>query len=267
MGHFADMETSIDLANKYPIYQAHKEECRKRGRADSFDQIRYALAISHCMKEHEAESFYMFNGSLGVLGNLVNVHGLEMIPQFRPIHDVDLVLDIRCHDSTISATFDNILDYSKSITIKNKSTIRGESYDVDDQLVRPVNVDVNIVDLHGHSIGLVTGTQLHNGHLEERIGAKFYGLDVYCMPALPLLEMKLAVSCSDGGLRDKDCVDVRNLLGVLEKTGQDPQKIRNWLPPSRLAKLRETLERPLNLKDQIFILSDSSKKYKGVLKQ
>ncbi|RMD66227.1 hypothetical protein D6817_04540 [Candidatus Pacearchaeota archaeon] len=256
MGALADAEAYMQLASRaYDKYAGILERV-PQGLANN---LRVMLAISYKFSEDGFSDGYMFAGGLGVLGNVVGVAGEDAIERFRDVHDIDVLVRGITLYPEVGAAFDVIEDYGRSYQIPNKRFIRGMCEALDGSLME-AEADVFVpfskgkrVEDSSTRIWRVMGAYIHEGHWEEfdsrraveaqrnMTKANFFGLSVGCVHPLSLLEMKLNVVCSHGNPREKDCNDVMNLVGVLEKKGFPPAYVREWISPARRACFKNLL--------------------------
>jgi hypothetical protein len=146
------------------------------------------------------------------------------------------------HVSLVDTAFDSVIDAGYSRSIKNKITIQGSAVDSLDRILFPTNADVYVNCGDSACVAGTLGTEIHEGHWEDRSKSNFFDIPVYCAPPLPLLEMKLAVSCeSNGHPRDRDCTDIRNLVGVLEHKGISPSFLNKWISSVKLQRLKKIM--------------------------
>lgn len=267
MGSLEDAETYMlvkDL-DSHVAFESAKLHFVSSGRKADFDVLQHLIAISYKFQETGERNSFMFIGSAGILANVVDVAGIGAVEQFRPIHDLDILVSESPYATTVGSALDCITRHARSLSIPNKITINGNCVAADGSNLLSVGIDVynfqrtGSEDIEMHQL---FGTFIHEGHWEERTKADFFGVPVYAAPPVPLLEMKLNVVCGNGSLRRQDCYDVRNLLGVLEHQGVKPEFLKQWVSPEKIRRLPYVLNGTWASDSAIL---ESSKQYKRCL--
>ncbi len=241
-------EMEIGLENKhYKEYRDDLERSVQNGKSDYFDQIRYAMTIGYQAQQEDASYKLMFTGGLGVLGNLIHHFGTKIISYWRGTRDLDIVLQEKGYAHLIENSFDTLDFKGSSTSIKNKLCFRGYSHDVDGRRVGATAVDTYIPEKsskHGIQIEHVTIPVEEWEHDYARI-SDFYGIPLRILPPLVLLDMKLGINRAHNSHqlpRIQDLEDITSLLGILEREEVGPDKLRAYLSPQQIRKLKTSLD-------------------------
>ena len=182
--------------------------------------IKYMMALSETAREQGLCEDLVFIGGLGILGNVVGVYGVDAIPKFRDIHDVDVILNRADCCGGLGNVFDNPT-FQRSQSIRNKYTIKGSSRDYSGET-------------HNEEIDLyVPGRDnAFTDYFGRKVTVDFFGVPVNVLHPLDALRRKLSISCMNGNEpRLKDREDIYNLLAVLEKQGHKPVEVRREIFP------------------------------------
>lgn len=263
MANLRDAEAFIELSGASALerYRSIGEKFRRGERAHTFEQVQYALAVAHNFYDSGQQDGIMFVGSLGVLGNVVNAVGIGAVTNHRDIHDLDLLVRQRHQVCYVDTAFDRVVDAGRSPSIPNKMVIQGLAVTSKDVPLFPTHVDILVASEDPYNCVSTLGTEIRDEHWEGRVRADFFGIPVYCAPPVSLLKMKLAVACSDGQPRQRDCEDVTNLAGVIERTGIEPRHLKDGISLPDRQKLSRILKGDYNPK----VLVGCTKKFRRAL--
>ncbi len=227
------MEWNVLGKGFYEPYSTLRSDCRN-------DSVRYAMAIANCAKENEGQKMIAFLGGIGVLGNLVNHLGEEVIPKWRGTHDVDMLLKDRRYEGCIATIFDSVDTHGPSLSIPNKMTIRGSCYDLDDASLTPMTVDVYHPKGHPKKGIYLSGQLIDEKAWDRTIDVGFFGIPMKILNPLDLLNLKLKIICASSSVpREKDIEDIYHLYASAEKLGYSPETVLSGLDKKSL----ETLTR------------------------
>lgn len=237
-----NLEEHLQLTDNYSRYTKDMKEASLEGKQDCFDQIRYMMTIGHTANEAGSSEEIMFIGGLGVIGNLVKHFSDDIINRWRGTRDLDAAVRHLSSDYLIKKSFDKVDICEKSRSVGNKKTIRGSSYDINNNLLASATVDVF------HPVGnprqgiLVHNTRIMEYHWDEKSTASFYGININFLGILPLLDMKLNVSNNDNLPRRQDLQDICHLLSLAEREGVKSTELNSYLCGRR----KQTLNRVLS---------------------
>lgn len=224
---------------RYGSYRSLLDDAISTDRDRAFSNIRYMAALAHYLYQIGGFDDYMFIGGAGVLGNIVRYIGDERILDCRDIHDLDIVLRNKNYLPILQGFID-ILDISaKSLSIKDKMTLRGHSYDAEDNSVDETTIDLYLPNGHPKKGVLVSSSYISGDEWESKTKADFFGVPVSIANPLTLLCMKLNISSEKRNLRrKKDCEDIVNLLGVMERDNLSPHVLCGRLTNQQFEKFK-----------------------------
>lgn len=236
-----NLEEHLQLTDNYSSYVNDMKEASLEDKQDSFDQIRYMMAIGYIANEADSSEEIMFIGGLGVIGNLVKHFDTEVINRWRGTRDLDVLVKHISADYLIKKSFDKLDICEKSRSVGNKKTIRGSSYDANNNLLPSATVDVFHPSGNPRQEILVHNTRIMDYHWDERSTASFYGIKINFLSVLPLLDMKLNVNSSCNLPRRQDLQDICHLLSLAEKENIKPRCLSNYLAGNRKLALDRVL--------------------------
>lgn len=252
MGILEETETLLAGNGHYNSYQQHLARAINDGRQDYFDQIRYAMAISHQAHEDESADKLIFIGGLGVLGNIIRHLGTKIIDNWRGTRDLDLILREKSYGHIVSNSFDKIDFAGKSNSIRNKLSYRGYSADAEGNRLGATAVDAYIPNgSPKHGID-VAGVFIDDSEWESQRFADFFGIPIQVISPIYLLDMKLEVTNSHKIPRRQDLGDITTLLGLLEMENSHPDKLKQHLSPRKRKTLGMALKEINEEKDSSF---------------
>lgn len=243
MGSLNDMEMNLYESNEggYHLYDSQRQASLDDGDGEAFNQVRYAMAISHNASSQDQDRAVMYIGGLGVLGNLVSQLGTSVIPRWRGTRDIDLVLQRRDHSYLVDSSFD-IQDVAshQSLSIKNKLTSRGASRDSENQRLPATSVDIYYPN---QPFGEVPIQDIsYDRGWDHAVTADFFGVPLICAPPQLLLRSKLEVDCETHHMpRKQDAEDVLNLVALAEMTNVTPGDLVGSLSGKHQTMLRKVV--------------------------
>ncbi len=271
----ANLELKLsDNEDNHSLYRGIYSASMSGGKESLFNHIRYMLALANDFNEVGGHDSYMFMGGLGVLGNMIDYMGEQRIPYWREIHDLDVVLKSRDY-GFIAFNFFDFLDVGgKSISIVNKWSYKGSSYDFDGSPLDETHLDVYIPEGDPRKGVLVDRIMIGEREWERRKTSLFFGIPVSVLDPLTLLRMKLNITSNKKNRRSiKDCQDTVNLLRVLELDGYNPCLLRAELSDFYIDKIRNIFGEGTNsycsveeLNDDLFLLKPSEDYLEEIIK-
>ncbi len=227
MGILEDMEFSILGSGQYEPYQKIIAQEEMNGRQEYMDKIRYMMAISFNSERKKAAGKFMFIGGLAILGHLVSKFGPEVISSWRGTKDLDLLVKDTRYTSLAKECFDTIQIDAPSLSIPNKRTLIGASCDSENHSLCETQVDIFYPP---KTPGIVPIDDVVIGEKEwnKKKGANFFGIQVYFLNILPLLDLKLHILNDGKKKRDQDIKDICHLVGLSEKEGYTPTQLKSY---------------------------------------
>src|SRR3989338_1157838 len=210
----------------------------------SLDNLQYALALSTSFSEHGGNDSYLFVGGIGVLGNLLSHVDESYILNFRPIHDLDIVIKSRTFEGILPWFFDNPQDWAKSLSIPGKMVCKGYAYDSEGNRLNDGNIDIYVPYKKQDDGAKVHNIKFSGDQWDAKKKVELFGIPVNVANPLTMLLMKLDIPNTHNekkrrnGRKDKDVVDITSLLGVLERESYTPETVYSCLSDLRYERLK-----------------------------
>lgn len=239
-GKVANLELFLLDNGNFERYHEYMAKARERGCHDSFNNLRHMLALAHAFNEHGGKDQYMFIGGIGVLGNCLRHTNEEDIFDYRGVHDIDVVLRSRPYEYVVTDLFDKINVRGCSLSIHGKLIISGYCVDTDCEPLSLTDIDAYIPHGHPKFGAVVNGVHFDYLQWESRKTSTLLGISFNVVNPLTLLCLKLNINPGKkSNRREKDCMDIVNLLGVLESDDCSPEEIYDGLEKPQYDKLKE----------------------------
>ena len=227
MNLIEDMEYKILEEGNYDGYDSLVSSQR------NYDILRYMMAVSHSASECLAHENVSFIGGAGVLGNLVSVLGESVISKWRETHDLDILVRDRNCVGAIKSVLDDVDTYSPSLSIKNKSVLRGKSSDSNGLPLNHVVMDLYHPEGHPDEGMNISGHFIGGEHWKRTVSVPFFGIPVRVLNPMDLLNLKASVVCKGTSKpRNQDIQDLYHLFSVCQNVGYAPADVSMHLSPS-----------------------------------
>lgn len=185
-----------------------------------------ALGISHDFAENPAfHDQYMFVGGYGVLGHMIAECGEDVALHWRGSHDLDIV----CASLPAAKFLDTLYAVADrpSQNLPDKKTFELQDHYVD-QLCKREGVvckaDVYLPLQRPDCVRVGNGS-FTVSRIAAATEAQIFSVPFRVAPLSDALCMKLGITTGDNLPREKDMVDIYNLLGVAERQGLDPAQL------------------------------------------
>ena len=182
----------------------------------------------------------MFIGGIGVLGNVLRHSDDSSVGTFREIHDLDVVLRSRPYGYIADAFFDSLDTKKSSLSIPGKLVFQGFCFDINGEQIPETWMDLYVPNGNSRRGATVNGVNFDYYQWESRKTANLFGIPFNVANPLTLLYLKLDITTGKKSLRRiKDCQDIVNLMGVLERDSCPPVEVYNGLTVPQRSKLKE----------------------------
>lgn len=233
MKSMEDMEVNV-LCNGN-----HEKYVKAVSSGEVYDVLRYAMAVSHFAQENLAQDQVLFIGGLGVLGNLVDLLGEEVIPKWRRTHDLDLVLRDRKYEGVIRGFFDELDTYCHSSSIRNKLTAKGRSFDAANSFLEQATIDVSYPGGNPKGGVDIQGQIIDSSYWDRSLVPSFFGIPMRVLDPVDLIGLKMrVVGKNSGNPRQQDVQDIYHLLAISQKKGYSLQDISKRICPKLMRRLQ-----------------------------
>ena len=225
----------------YQNYMDFLDRARKIHDDQSVSNLRYFISLAHAFNDSGGQDQYMFIGGAGVLGNMLRHMDESRVIECRGLHDIDLVLRARPYEYVLTDFFDQLNANRSSLSIPGKMVVSGRSLDFYGNELKELSMDV--YRPNGHPIregAVINGVHFNQAEWEKRKLSSLFGVPFNVANPLTLLNLKLNITTGNkSSRRSKDCKDLVNLLGVLEKDGVSSEEVRDSLNFTEYGKMKE----------------------------
>ena len=164
----------------------------------------------------------MLIGGYAVLGHIIKTLGPEAATQWRGSHDLDIV----CQSN--QAVRNLILEYNsldmRSTSLPDKKTTKFKDRDIGDVCEADLYYPS---DKNNPGKIRIANSTITRDDFKKADVVDVLGVPYRIMKRDKLLKMKLGIMTADNLPREKDIIDIYNLLGISEREGVKPNKF-SW---------------------------------------
>jgi hypothetical protein len=233
---------------------------------------RYGDVFLHLLglaDEFEQDPFYskdqlLVLGGFGVLAHMIYTEGPEIVPYWRGSHD----LDVACASPSATKFLENRLgsESHQSLSLPDKKRMKIHDRGIDEVLGREslAEVDLYYPDRF-HDIIRVANHELQKEDFEATQNVSVYGVKIPAYRLSGLMRMKLGIITGDNLPRNKDMIDIINLLGVYERSHVEPEMILLGLTDPNKDMLMDVLKHEidpnLNKSNSKYVITSPTIKY------